>query len=435
MFARQLVLCALWASLLLGAAPANAGFFVCNDTGVKISVSVGWAEGDVWNSKGWFNIEPRDCALAVEGVLSNRIVYYYAEYESLVWSGGDRSAFFCADHQNRYHYALREDPPDCEGYDFKRIDTGGEQQYTIRLSEGTVDPQTAAANCADRLSDRDDFVKCWTREVATYKQRKILDCIQNTDTNASMAVCAAANSLDGDAAPIADCTAKLADDHSPAAFGRCALKGQFNAQQAALVDCAIDNEGRWSALADCAVGSVATPQEREIYRCIADNLNDYKAGGLCLIESRIPKDQRRIVGCVLQNQQSYVAMGICAAGVSMTPEQQVFVQCASTTGGEPMSFAGCVGTALTVNELQKCLDEGIGGSGCFGDNNTAVRLVQNAWKDVTDGPGPSNDLLGRDGFVIKSLENIGSDIESGPRSSNDLVGKDGFVCQTFLGGC
>jgi hypothetical protein len=98
-------------------------------------------------------------------------------------------------------------------------------------------------------------------------------------------------------------------------------------------------------------------------------------------------------------------------------------------------FAGCVGTQLTLNELQKCMDEGIGGSGCFGDNNDAVKFVNNAWKDVTEGPGPNNDLLGRDGFLGRTLENARSDIEEGPGENNDLVGQNGFVCRTLFGGC
>ena len=98
-------------------------------------------------------------------------------------------------------------------------------------------------------------------------------------------------------------------------------------------------------------------------------------------------------------------------------------------------YVGCVGTTLTLNELQKCLTSGIGGSGCFGDNNTAVKFVTNAFKDVTEGPGPSNDLLGRDGWVGRTAQNIANDLTYGPGASNDLVGEDGWVCQNLLGGC
>jgi hypothetical protein len=133
----------------------------------------------------------------------------------------------------------------------------------------------------------------------------------------------------------------------------------------------------------------------------------------------------------MQNKGSYVQMGVCAAGSNLTSEQQVYVQCAASTGGQPYAFAGCVGTQLTLNELQKCLDSGIGGRGCFGDNNAVVKLVKNAWKDVTEGTGPSNELLGRDGFVGRTLENARRDIEHGFGPTNDLFGGQGFAGRTL----
>lgn len=93
----------------------------------------------------------------------------------------------------------------------------------------------------------------------------------------------------------------------------------------------------------------------------------------------------------MQNRGSYVQMGVCAAGGGLTPEQQVLVQCAITSGGQPYVMAGCVGTQLTANEIQKCFDQGIGGRGCFGDNNTAVIFIKNYWQDVTRGPGENNE--------------------------------------------
>lgn len=113
-------------------------------------------------------------------------------------------------------------------------------------------------------------------------------------------------------------------------------------------------------------------------------------------------------------------------------EQEVFAGCAVSTGGQPYAFAGCVGSQLTKMELQKCFTHGIGGSGCFGQNNTVVKFVNNAWKDVTEGPGPSNDLLGRDGFIGRKLRDAEGDLRYGAGSSNDLVGRCGFMGRTLL---
>jgi hypothetical protein len=120
-------------------------------------------------------------------------------------------------------------------------------------------------------------------------------------------------------------------------------------------------------------------------------------------------------------------MGVCAAGSNLTSEQQVFLECAMSTGGQPYAFAGCVGTQLTINELHKCIEQGAGGDGCFGKNNEAVKRVSDAWKYVTEGPGPSNDLLGRDGFLGKNLDNARNDLENGPGHNNDLFGGGGVV--------
>ena len=86
-------------------------------------------------------------------------------------------------------------------------------------------------------------------------------------------------------------------------------------------------------------------------------------------------------------------MGVCVAGPRLTPEQRVFVRCAVSTSGEPWSMALCVGGQDTVNELTKCINVGFGSNGCFGPGNTVVQFVQNAWKDVTVGPGPGNEMV------------------------------------------
>ena len=96
---------------------SRAGFIVCNDTGVTVSVAVGWTPGgDTWKSAGWFNIEPRDCALPITGALSNRYIYYYAEGKSLRWEGGESSAFFCANHQYSFNYDDSDSTFGCDGY-------------------------------------------------------------------------------------------------------------------------------------------------------------------------------------------------------------------------------------------------------------------------------------------------------------------------------
>ncbi|MGF9763994.1 hypothetical protein AAII07_53680 [Microvirga sp. 0TCS3.31] len=77
--------------------------------------------------------------------------------------------------------------------------------------------------------------------------------------------------------------------------------------------------------------------------------------------------------------------------LQLNPEQQIAVQCVVSTGGTPPAAAGCIASRLTARELTKCLTDGIGGRGCFGD---------------------TNDLVGRDGWLRRNL----GQIAGGPNS-------------------
>ena len=53
----------------------------------------------------------------------------------------------------------------------------------------------------------------------------------------------------------------------------------------------------------------------------------------------------------------------------LNPEQQIAVECTVGTGGQLYATAGCIATCLTGRELEKCLANGFGSDGCFGDTN------------------------------------------------------------------
>lgn len=405
-------LTAFWAGLLVAVTgtAASAGFFVCNDSGVEVSVAIGWTINNRSQVHGWYNVKPRGCTLPtpLEGPINGGYYYYYAEGGGLTWEDNVQGGFYCADHKNKFDYGYANNEYQsgqaCEGYNFREINIGESTTWKLRLTETTTDPKTAAINCQNKLSEGSDaFISCWTRQVATNRQRQILDCVQNTNTSASLAICASKGYLNDDAQKAADCSLKLYQDKSPGNFARCLNNGYLDPKTEEVTNCAINNHGNYSAIASCAAGTQLSPYQRRLYDCAAQYQNDYRAAGLCMAGTQLSPEQQRIANCVIQNRGSYVQMGVCAAGNNLTPEQQAFASCAISTGGQPYAFAACVGTQLTVNELNKCLSQGIGGNGCFGDNNTAVKFVKNAWKDVTEGPGPSNDLVGRDGYVARTL--------------------------------
>jgi hypothetical protein len=89
------------------------------------------------------------------------------------------------------------------------------------------------------------------------------------------------------------------------------------------------------------------------------------------------------------------SMATCAGAnmfnLQLNPEQQIAVQCVVSTGGQPYAAAGCIASRLTMRELTKCMTDGFGGKGCFGD---------------------TNDLFGREGWTARTL----GQIAGGPNS-------------------
>lgn len=419
---------------IFGASKASAGWFICNNTGTEFDVAVGWLDnGGQLAAHGWWTIKPRDCALPLLGHMHG-YYYFYATGGDLTFENNDGSNFFCADRGIKFDYVYNGHP-DCHGYNFREVAVGDTEIWTTYLLEQTNDPRRAALKCQEYLGSEVDFATCWIRQVATSREREILECMQTTRTPASLGICASKGLLGEDEQRAADCTLQYATDRQPIALTECLRKGLLDEKSSAAIDCAIaKGQQGFAATASCLPGTQMSSEQRRVYDCVARNANDYQAIGICIGMHQFSQDQRRIANCVMQNNGSYVEMGVCAVGNKLTPEQRVFASCAISSGGQPYVFAACVGTQATVNELEKCLTKGIGDDGCFGKHNEAVKFVKNAWKDVTEGPGPSNDLLGRDGFAGRTLENMRNDLQHGPGPNNDAVGKNGFVCKKLLGG-
>jgi len=111
-----------------------AGLEICNETGVKQSVSVGYKQGDDWVSEGWWNIAPGACAEPVGGALTNRYYYYRAEAAGRAHVAGEYG--FCT---QSAAYTIMGDG-DCEARGYKRapfavIDTGETaKSFTLTLT-------------------------------------------------------------------------------------------------------------------------------------------------------------------------------------------------------------------------------------------------------------------------------------------------------------
>lgn len=142
----------LLAGLALGgvvlAGPARADFRLCNNTGSRVGVAVGYRDKDGWVSEGWWNVNARSCETVLNGALAARFYYVYAiDYDQGgEWSG---RTFMCT---REKEFTIRGFQ-DClaRGYDrtgFFEIDSGDQKSWTVQLSEQSTGsrplPGTAA---------------------------------------------------------------------------------------------------------------------------------------------------------------------------------------------------------------------------------------------------------------------------------------------------
>lgn len=59
--------------------PASADFRVCNATQNLVGVAIGYRVKTGWTTEGWWHINPSNCKTLIQGPLSSRFYYLYAE--------------------------------------------------------------------------------------------------------------------------------------------------------------------------------------------------------------------------------------------------------------------------------------------------------------------------------------------------------------------
>ncbi len=65
--------------LFASATPAHADFRVCNATQNLVGVAIGYRASTGWITEGWWHVEASTCKTLIEGALSSRYYYLYAE--------------------------------------------------------------------------------------------------------------------------------------------------------------------------------------------------------------------------------------------------------------------------------------------------------------------------------------------------------------------
>jgi uncharacterized membrane protein len=131
------------AAFALTPAPAVADFHLCNNTGSRVGIAIGYKDPEgTWITEGWWNLSARACETVLKGTLVARYYYIYAiDYDrGGEWSG---QAFMCT----RDKEFTIQGTQDClaRGFDktgFFEVDTGEQRTWTVQLTEtGESAPQ------------------------------------------------------------------------------------------------------------------------------------------------------------------------------------------------------------------------------------------------------------------------------------------------------
>lgn len=133
---------AIVAAFLAFTAPARADFRVCNATPNLVGVAIGYRADAGWITEGWWHIKGSSCATLIEGPLSSRYYYLYAEDAE---RGGrwDGPITMCVA-ENEFKIT---GVTDCfsRGYQragFREYDTGEQANWMVQLTDDA--PATGA---------------------------------------------------------------------------------------------------------------------------------------------------------------------------------------------------------------------------------------------------------------------------------------------------
>lgn len=129
---------ALTASVFAIVSTAQADLRLCNKTGSRVGVAIGYKPADAdstWMTEGWWNIEADACETLLAGTLSSRYYYIYAiDYDNHgVWGG---RAFMCTRDKEFTIKGVSE----CIARGFQKtgffeVDTGKQAGWTVQLTE------------------------------------------------------------------------------------------------------------------------------------------------------------------------------------------------------------------------------------------------------------------------------------------------------------
>lgn len=134
--------------LLAGTDEAAADFRVCNATQSLVGVGIGYRAKSGWITEGWWHVEGSSCKTLIEGPLSSRYYYLYAEDAE---RGGrwDGPVNMCVAEKEFKIAGVN----DCFARGFQRAgfqeyDTGEQSSWMVQLTDTSAPNGQTAANGA-----------------------------------------------------------------------------------------------------------------------------------------------------------------------------------------------------------------------------------------------------------------------------------------------
>lgn len=135
---------------------ARADFRVCNATQSLIGVSIGYRNEEGWVSEGWWRIPATECRSVIEGQLSSRYYYLYAEDAEGVgrWAGDINLCIA----ENEFRVVGVEDcfPRGFQEMGFREYDTGGQASWMVQLTDAPRETDGPAVTPTDPQPEPDD---------------------------------------------------------------------------------------------------------------------------------------------------------------------------------------------------------------------------------------------------------------------------------------
>ena len=151
--ARQLVRIACLALPIVGVgtfatSEARADFRVCNDTQSLVGVAIGYRSAEGWVSEGWWRIPAQNCRSVVEGDLSSRFYYLYAEDSEGVGRWGGEVNLCIA--ENEFKVVGVQDcfARGFQEMGFREYDTGSQASWMVQLAPTARDEDEPVAPAA-----------------------------------------------------------------------------------------------------------------------------------------------------------------------------------------------------------------------------------------------------------------------------------------------